>query len=55
VYYESCENVWDAIAREKQLKGWTRRKKVELTRTLNAAFDDLLPEITSGAQDSVRT
>lgn len=27
VHYEEFQNVEDAIAREKQLKGWTRLKK----------------------------
>ena len=30
VYYEDCESIQDAIQREKQLKGWLRRKKVAL-------------------------
>ena len=30
VYYEHCTNVQDAIAREKQLKKWSRSKKVGL-------------------------
>jgi putative endonuclease len=28
VYYESFDDVRKAIAREKQLKGWVRRKKI---------------------------
>lgn len=30
VYYEDNESMQDAIQREKQLKGWLRRKKVAL-------------------------
>ena len=30
IYYEHCTNVLDAIAREKQLKKWSRSKKVGL-------------------------
>ena len=32
VYYEQTADVRAAIAREKQLKGWTRRRKIELSR-----------------------
>ena len=28
VYYEEYQNVNDAIAREKQIKGWSRAKKI---------------------------
>jgi len=30
VYYEDYDWIDDAIAREKQLKGWLRRRKIEL-------------------------
>jgi putative endonuclease len=33
--------VRDAIAREKQLKGWRREKKNALIATLNPPWDDL--------------
>ena len=35
VYYEMCEDIESAIAREKQIKGWLRRKKVALIESLN--------------------
>src|SRR5207253_1913873 len=35
IYYEHCTDVQDAIAREKQLKKWSRQKKVALIATLN--------------------
>jgi predicted GIY-YIG superfamily endonuclease len=41
VYFESFENVNDAIAREKQLKGWRRAKKIELIEALNPKWSDL--------------
>ena len=41
LYIESCGNVHDAIAREKQIKGWTRTKKLALIRTTNPALRDL--------------
>ena len=30
VYYEICDNMEQAIAREKQIKGWSRKKKQAL-------------------------
>ena len=41
VYFESTPNVTAAIAREKQIKGWTRAKKVALIESLNPNWDDL--------------
>src|SRR6266567_7215290 len=47
VYAEEYNNPTDAIAREKQLKGWRRDRKNELIRILNPAFRELLPQETS--------
>jgi putative endonuclease len=41
VYVERSDRLADAIAREKQLKGWRRSKKVALIETLNPQWDDL--------------
>ena len=41
LYYEEHEYIGTAIAREKQLKGWRREKKLNLIRTLNPQFKDL--------------
>ena len=41
VYYETFDNPDDAIAREKQLKKWSRSKKVELIKKGNPEFKDL--------------
>ena len=40
-YFESCQDVSDAIAREKQIKGWLRKKKVALVETINPNWEDL--------------
>ena len=42
VYYEETSNVNDAIAREKQLKGWRRSKKIALIESVNPDWRDLL-------------
>ncbi len=41
VYYESFDDVHQAIRREKQLKGWTRAKKTALIESNNPRWDDL--------------
>jgi putative endonuclease len=41
LYYEQFELVSHAIAREKQLKGWRREKKLNLIRKRNPSFHDL--------------
>jgi putative endonuclease len=41
VYYETYNDVRDAIAREKQLKGGSRKKKEELIQINNPEWKDL--------------
>ncbi|HEV2613337.1 MAG TPA: GIY-YIG nuclease family protein [Gammaproteobacteria bacterium] len=45
MYYEMYSDVSGAIAREKQIKGWTRKKKDNLIKTLNPLLRDLYEEI----------
>jgi putative endonuclease len=44
VYVEHTSDVRAAIAREKQIKGWTRAKKIALVEAVNPAWRDLHPE-----------
>lgn len=44
VYAEETPSAEDAIAREKQIKGWLRRKKVALIESINPNWDDLLKD-----------
>ena len=41
VYYETCEEITAAIAREKQLKAGSRKKKIELIESINIDWRDL--------------
>ena len=41
VYYEETGDVNAAIAREKQLKGWSRQKKDALIASVNPLWEDL--------------
>jgi len=41
VYFEQTEDVMSAIAREKQLKRWNRKKKITLIEQMNFQWFDL--------------
>ena len=41
VYFEETNDVYSAISREKQLKGWTRAKKNHLITKMNPEWKDL--------------
>lgn len=45
VYYDSTNEVMSAIEREKQIKGWTRKKKIKLIDYFNPDWTDLYSEI----------
>jgi len=44
VWFERHPSILDAIAREKQLKGWSRVKKIALIERVNPAWVDLSEE-----------
>jgi putative endonuclease len=44
VYYEVTSEVTSAIAREKQVKGWLREKKIALIESANPQWRDLSEE-----------
>jgi putative endonuclease len=41
VYVETGTSAMAAIAREKQIKAWSRAKKIALVASMNPAWDDL--------------
>ena len=45
VYYEVYEDMYNAIAREKQIKNWKRAWKIELIETMNPDWADLYRSI----------
>jgi putative endonuclease len=45
VYYELCDGMLSAIAREKQIKAGSRKKKILLIESNNAGWLDLYPTI----------
>ena len=45
VYYEGFDEMIEAITREKQIKGWLRRKKIDLIESINPEWKDLYEEV----------
>jgi len=45
VYYEVFQDIESAIAREKQIKGGSRQKKVQLVNSMNKEWRDLYEEL----------
>ena len=52
VYYETTCDVRAAILREKQIKAWSRSKKVALIETMNPTWMDLSEDWYPGTADS---
>jgi putative endonuclease len=45
VYFETFTNAYEAIRREKQIKGWLRIKKINLIEEMNPGWNDLSEEL----------
>lgn len=45
VYYETYNEIQTAIVREKELKGWLRKRKIELIEQQNPNWIDLYKEL----------
>ena len=45
VYYEMTSDINAAIAREKQLKGWNRKRKNKLVESRNPKWEDLYESV----------
>ena len=48
IYFEEFQSRVEAIAAEKRVKGWTRKKKLDLIRTQNPKFADLTEDWERG-------
>lgn len=56
LYFEELPDIVQAIAREKQIKGWLRSKKLALIASINPDFKDLAePEKDSSLRKSPST
>jgi len=45
VYFEEYHDITQAITREKQIKGWSRAKKLKLIESMNPYFKDLYDDL----------
>jgi putative endonuclease len=45
VYYEIVEDVYSAISREKQIKSWKRKNKLDLIQKSNPQWQDLFEQL----------
>jgi len=52
VHVEAAGEARDAIRREKQLKAWTRRRKIRLIEAMNPAWEDLAAGWPAGTTES---
>ena len=48
IYYEHFNDPRDAIAREKEIKGWRREKRNALVERMNPKWTDLSPMLFQG-------
>ena len=55
VYYESTVDINAALLREKQIKGWLRKKKITLIESVNPKWNDLSKEWTDCHSEGVIT
>jgi putative endonuclease len=55
VYYEETQDVRAAIAREKQIKGWLRAKKIALIESVNPQWEDLSLRWHEGGDSSLHS
>lgn len=44
VYFERFQYIDKAIAREKELKHWTRAQKITLIESMNPTWEELIPD-----------
>jgi putative endonuclease len=54
MYYDFYETIEAAIAREKQIMGWLRKKKLALIAQMNPGFTDLAPTLFEWAKEEKR-
>ena len=52
MYFEDIDDVGAAIAREKELKGWRRSKKIALITRVNPQWSDLSRDLIDRVEAS---
>ena len=54
VHYEATSDIYAAIGREKQLKGWLRSRKIALIEVENPKWEDLSEDWYEGSVSSTK-
>ena len=54
VYFEFFGDIRDAIAREKEIKGWRRQKKIRLIKQANPTWADLAEKLPHQYQHAAK-
>jgi len=54
VYYELFGDIRLAITREKQIKGWLRKRKIALIEPMNPSWKDLITELAKARAESAQ-
>lgn len=54
VYFEAYTFAGDAFQREKQMKAGSRKKKIDLIRSMNPQWEDLFPKLANGGIEELR-
>ncbi len=50
IYFKEVETYREAIELERKIKGWTRKKKIELIKSLNPEFRDLADQSETSSE-----
>ena len=45
IYFDYTTDIYSAISREKQIKGWRREKKIDLINEMNPEWKDLFYDL----------
>ena len=53
VYFETFSNINDAFKIEKQIKGGSRKKKIDLIKSINPEWKDLFDTLQSGSVEEL--
>lgn len=51
LYFEDFDHPIDAQTQERRIKGWTRKKKLDLVRMMNPKFEDLSEDWFADAEN----
>lgn len=50
IYFKEFNTNLEAVKMERKLKGWTRKKKIELIKSMNPEFRDLMEESETSSE-----